>query len=67
VAIASGKCLLLPGDYIIPNNLTMPIISPKLQLLSGHTAEQNLAVYRALALSDVTAEYEAAMRVFPVR
>ena len=22
VAIASGKCLLLPGDTIIPNNLT---------------------------------------------
>jgi integrase/recombinase XerD len=43
------------------------IISPKLQLLSGHTAEQSLAVYRALALSDVAAEYEAAMRAFPVR
>src|SRR5262245_28981519 len=42
------------------------IISPKLQLLSGHTAEQSLAVYQALALSDVAAEYEAAMRVFPV-
>jgi hypothetical protein len=24
VAIASGKCLLLPGDTSIPNNLTMP-------------------------------------------
>jgi hypothetical protein len=24
VAIASGKCLLLPGDHIIPTNLTMP-------------------------------------------
>src|SRR5207247_6776928 len=24
VAVASGKCLLLPGDNIIPNNLTMP-------------------------------------------
>ena len=43
------------------------IISPKLQLLSGHTAEQSLTVYRALVLSDVAAEYEAAMRVFPVR
>ncbi len=43
------------------------IISPKLQLLSGHTTEQSLAVYRELALSDVTEEYEAAMRVFPVR
>jgi integrase/recombinase XerD len=43
------------------------IISPKLQLLSGHTTEQSLAVYRALALSDVAEEYEAAMRTFPVR
>ena len=24
MAIASGKCLLLPGDHIIPNNLTIP-------------------------------------------
>jgi integrase/recombinase XerD len=43
------------------------IISPKLQLLSGHTTEQSLAVYRGLALSDVADEYEAAMRTFPVR
>jgi integrase/recombinase XerD len=43
------------------------IISPKLQLLSGHTAEQSLAAYRELALSDVAAEYEAAMQRFPVR
>jgi integrase/recombinase XerD len=43
------------------------LISPKLQLLSGHSAEQSLAVYRTLALSDVSDEYEAAMRLFPVR
>jgi integrase len=43
------------------------IMSPKLQLLSGHTTEQSLAVYRELALSDVAEEYEAAMRSFPVR
>jgi integrase/recombinase XerD len=43
------------------------ISSPKLQLLSGHSTEQSLAVYRALALSDVAQEYEAAMRTFPVR
>jgi integrase/recombinase XerD len=43
------------------------IISPKLQLLSGHTAEQSLAIYRELALSDVAEEYEAAMRTFPGR
>jgi integrase/recombinase XerD len=43
------------------------MISPKLQLLSGHTTEQSLAVYRELALSDVADEYEAAMQIFPVR
>jgi integrase/recombinase XerD len=43
------------------------IISPKLQLLSGHTTEESLAIYRALALSDVAEEYEAAMRTFPVQ
>jgi hypothetical protein len=43
------------------------IISPKLQLLSGHTTEQSLAIYRALALSDVAGEYEKAMQTFPVR
>ena len=43
------------------------IISPKLQLLSGHTTEQSLAVYRTLALSDVADEYETAMRTFPIR
>lgn len=43
------------------------IISPKLQLLSGHTQEKSLAIYRDLALADVSAEYEEAMRAFPVR
>jgi integrase/recombinase XerD len=43
------------------------IISPKLQLLSGHADEKNLAIYRDLALTDVSAEYEEAMRSFPVR
>jgi integrase/recombinase XerD len=43
------------------------IISPKLQLLSGHAEEKNLAIYRELALSDVSAEYEEAMRSFPIR
>jgi integrase/recombinase XerD len=43
------------------------IISPKLQLLSGHTEEKNLAIYRDLALADVSDEYEAAMRSFPIR
>jgi hypothetical protein len=39
----------------------------EVQLLSGHTLEQSLAFYRALALSDVAQEYEMAMRTFPVR
>jgi len=43
------------------------MISPKLQLLSGHTTEQSLAGYRKLALSDVATEYEVAMQRFPVR
>jgi integrase/recombinase XerD len=43
------------------------IISPKLQLLSGHSVEQSLAVYRELSLSDVADEYEQAMQAFPVR
>lgn len=43
------------------------IISPKLQLLSGHADEKNLAIYRDLALTDVSAEYEEAMQSFPVR
>jgi integrase/recombinase XerD len=43
------------------------IISPKLQLLSGHAEEKSLAIYRDLALSDVAGEYEDAMRAFPVR
>jgi len=43
------------------------LISPKLQLLSGHAEEKSLALYRDLALADVSTEYEAAMQSFPVR
>jgi integrase/recombinase XerD len=43
------------------------IISPKLQLLSGHAEEKSLAIYRDLALADIAGEYEEAMRAFPVR
>jgi integrase/recombinase XerD len=43
------------------------IISPKLQLLSGHSEERSLAIYRDLALSDVAEEYEEAMKSFPIR
>ena len=43
------------------------IISPKLQLLSGHSEEKSLAIYRDLALADVAEEYQSAMQMFPVR
>jgi len=43
------------------------IISPKIQLLSGHSTENNLAIYRDLALSDVANEYEEVMKSFPIR
>jgi hypothetical protein len=43
------------------------IISPKLQLISGHTEEKSLVIYRDLALVDVSNEYEEAMKSFPVK
>jgi integrase/recombinase XerD len=43
------------------------IISPKLQLLSGHSEEKSLAIYRDLALADVSPEYQEAMKAFPLR
>ena len=43
------------------------LMSPKLQLLSGHAEERNLAIYRDLALTDISPEYEQAMQSFPVR
>jgi len=43
------------------------IISPKLQLLTGHAEGKSLAIYRDLALADVSGEYEQAMRSFPLR
>ena len=41
------------------------IMSSKLQLLSGHAEEKNLALYRALALADVSAEYESGHATIP--
>lgn len=43
------------------------IVSPKLQLLSGHSEEKSLAIYRDLALADVMDEYEEAMKAFPIQ
>jgi len=41
--------------------------SPKLQLLSGHAKEKSLALYRDLALADVSPEHQEAMRALPIR
>jgi len=43
------------------------ITSAKLQVLSGHSDERSLAIYRDLALADITDEYEEAMESFPVQ
>jgi hypothetical protein len=43
------------------------VISPKLQLLSDHAEEKIPAIYRDLALADVSVEWEEAIRSFPVR
>lgn len=43
------------------------IISPKLQLLSGHAEEKSLSIYQDLALADVAEEYETAMNEFPLK
>ncbi len=43
------------------------IISPKLQLISGHADKKSLAIYRDLALTDVSDEYEQAMKRYPLK
>jgi hypothetical protein len=48
VEIASGKCLLLPGDNIIPNNLTMPKTHNSLKF---HRAAPRLSAQMYLVLS----------------
>jgi hypothetical protein len=54
-------------SFLISDSGRKGIISPKLQLLTGHAEEKSLAIYRDLALADVSGEYEQAMRSFPVR
>ena len=61
------EAVAMAGAMLVVYLTKQGIISPKLQLLSGHTTEQSLAVYRELALSDVAEEYEVAMQRFPVR
>jgi hypothetical protein len=55
------------GHQIITFLTKKGIISPKLQLISGHTEEKSLAIYRDLALVDVSNEYEEAMKSFRVK
>lgn len=43
------------------------ILDAKIQLISGHQARQNLAVYQYLSLGDVEQEYQEAMKDFPIR
>lgn len=37
------------------------------QLLSGHSSRQSLAIYQSMSLADVAADYQEAMRDFPVK
>lgn len=43
------------------------IIDTKLQLISGHKAKHSLAIYQNLSLADVEAEYNEAMKDFPIK
>ena len=43
------------------------IIDAKIQLISGHSDRQSLAIYQCLSLADVEQEYQAAMKDFPVQ
>lgn len=43
------------------------LLDAKIQLLSGHSSRQSLAVYQAMSLADVAADYQDAMRDFPVK
>ena len=51
----SGKRLLLPGDHIIPNNLTMPVQLVGPSLLRGDSGINLLTVARALGLRGLDA------------
>ncbi len=43
------------------------LLDAKIQLLSGHSSRQSLAIYQAMSLADVAADYQDAMRDFPVK
>lgn len=40
------------------------LLDAKIQLLSGHSSRQSLAIYQAMSLA---ADYQEAMRDFPVK
>jgi len=43
------------------------LLDAKIQLLSGHSSRQSLAIYQSMSLADVAADYQEAMRDFPVK
>lgn len=43
------------------------LLDAKIQLLSGHASRQSLALYQTMSLTDVEAEYQEAMRDFPIK
>lgn len=43
------------------------IIDAKVQLISGHSDRQSLAIYQNLSLSDVESDYQEAMEDFPIK
>ena len=54
-----------PSDHHLP--YAQRHYHPKLRLLSGHSEEKSLAIYRDLALANVAGDYETASRTFPIR
>jgi integrase/recombinase XerD len=43
------------------------IIDSKIQQLSGHSDRKSLAIYQNMTLADVESEYQAAMKIFPIK
>jgi hypothetical protein len=41
-------------------------LDSKLQLISGHSDRESLAIYQDLSLADVEQEYQAAMGDYPI-
>jgi hypothetical protein len=43
------------------------LVDAKLQIISGHAERRNLEIYQNLSLSDVEADYQEAMKNYPVK